>query len=91
MDLGKAGTGDVNTQLCTLYGELVRFCRQNSLNLHMSSLTRTLVNLPKDSAYPCGCYDQTEHRSVICFDKLSLAVFSFHRGVGESLFVKFLK
>ena len=70
MDLGKAGPGDVHVQLTTLYEELVNFSRRNSLNLHMSSLTRTLVNLTKDSDYPCGCYDPTEYKLVTCFHVL---------------------
>ena len=60
MDLGKAGPGDVNKQLNNLYDELLIFSRKNSLNLHMSSLTRALVNLTKDADYPCGCYDQIQ-------------------------------
>ena len=60
MDLGKAGPGDVNKQLETLYTGLVRFAGEHSLNLHMSALTRTLVGLAKDADYPCGFYDQIQ-------------------------------
>ncbi|CAE7837994.1 unnamed protein product [Symbiodinium sp. CCMP2592] len=65
MDLGKAGPGDVHVQLATLYEELVSFNRRNSLNLHMSSLTRTLVNLTKDADYPCGTWFKGQDTSIV--------------------------
>ena len=54
MDLGAAGAGDVPTKLQRLYEELSAFARQRSMNLHMTGLTRTLVNYAKDSDFPCG-------------------------------------
>ena len=54
MDLGWAGLGDVPAQLGSLYNELAKYCQDNSLPLHMSGLTRTLLAFSKDADYPCG-------------------------------------
>ena len=48
------GGGDVPTRLSKIHDELAEFCQGNGIPLHLTGLTRTLVNFSKDSDYPCG-------------------------------------
>ena len=54
MDMGLAGDGAVPNQLSNIYSDMVLFCRENHLSLHMSNLTRTLISWETDADYPCG-------------------------------------
>ena len=55
MDLRLAGGGDVPKQLENLYNELSAYCKLHHLQLHLDSLTRSLLDFAKDSDYPVGC------------------------------------
>ena len=64
MDLREAGPGDVPKQLETLYDEMAHYASSRSLDLHMSGLTRSLINFAKDSDYPCG--NPSQHHDYTC-------------------------
>ena len=59
MDLGLAGPGDVPKQLDSLYNRLASFCREHSIDLHMSGLTRALLSFKKAAEYPVGTQGRT--------------------------------
>lgn len=59
MDLHLAGPGDVPKQLESLYDRLATFCREHSIDLHMSGLTRTLLAFKNDAHYPVGTSGRT--------------------------------
>ena len=54
MDLHLAGPGDVPKQLESLFNRLATFCREHSIDLHMSGLTRALLAFQTDACYPVG-------------------------------------
>ena len=53
-DYGCAGGGDITQQFDNLYDEIKTWCKANSVPLHMTGLTRTLLNFSRDSEYPTG-------------------------------------
>lgn len=59
--------GDLATQLDTLFLEIKEFCRANSIPLHMTALTRALLNFSRDSEYPTGSTGIWPSMMFFCF------------------------
>lgn len=59
--------GAFNAQCDSLYGELKDFCIRNSISLHMTALTRTLLGHSKSSEYPQGLLDYKDNNFLSMF------------------------
>lgn len=54
MDFDLMGEGSVPVKLGVIFEDLQKYCYDQSLQLHMSGLTRTLLSFDRDQSYPAG-------------------------------------
>ena len=54
LKLGVSAAGGVPERLHQVYLMMKQFCRERSIQLHMSDLTKILVGYSKESDFPCG-------------------------------------
>lgn len=46
--------GDIPSRLHTMYLDLVRFCKEQKLDLHLGDLTRNILSFERNCDFPTG-------------------------------------